>query len=106
MVRRLLPLCALLALFCVGCVPVTEPVGDVTTAEADNGLVGTWANKNQKDKGVLRIDAPEVKGNPKGLMRMAFLEDKKGEALWFFVATVGKEKYGNILADTDPTKKG
>lgn len=98
MVRNLFPLVAVLA---CGCVPVTEPVGDVANAEPDKALIGTWAAEG---KAVLKIDAPVVKGNPKGLMRWTFTESKNEEPIWFFVATVGKEKYGNMCLSTDDSK--
>lgn len=101
MFRRLLPLAAL---FAVGCVPVTEPVGDVTKAEPDKNLLGEWTDpKNDKD--ALKIElAPEVKGNPKGLMRIVSTEDKKKESVWFFVSAIGKQTYGNVCVDTERTK--
>jgi hypothetical protein len=101
MIRRSLLLFALAA---VGCVPVTEPVGDITKAEPDKNLVGTWGNPGGKDE--LKFDAPVVKGNPKGLMRWTFTESKNEEPIWFFVATVGKEKYGNMCLSTDDSPKG
>ncbi|MBM3981893.1 MAG: hypothetical protein FJ304_16800 [Planctomycetes bacterium] len=65
-------------------------------------LVGTW---NDSDgKAVLKIDAPVVKGNPKGLMRWTFTESKNEKSIWFFVATVGEEKYGNLCLSTDDSK--
>lgn len=108
MVRRVFPATALVALVAVGCVPVTEPVGDVTKAEIDTALVGLWKNEDGRD--VLKIDVPVVKGNPKGLMRWTGLADKKAnekeEPIWFFVSTVGKEKYGNMCMSsaTQPEK--
>ncbi len=104
MIRRLLPAVAVLALVAVGCVPVTEPVGDVTKAELDKDLIGIWTGSDGKD--ALKIDAPVVKGNPKGLMRWTFAASKNEEPIWFFVATVGKEKYGNMCLSTGEAQKG
>jgi hypothetical protein len=82
-----------------GCVPVTEPVGDIDKAEPDKNLVGTWVStKNKSD--VLRIETQEVKGVPKGLMTMTALgTDPEREPMWMFVSTVGKERFGNLCMD-------
>ena len=81
---------ALLALLSSGCVPVTEPVGDIDKAEPDKNLGGTWVStKNKSD--VLRIETQEVKGLPKGLMTMTALgTDPEREPMWMFVSAVGK----------------
>ena len=94
------------ALFSPGCVPVTEPVGDIDKAEPDESLVGSWAvdlkdKKDKKDKSVEITIPPKVKGNPKGLMLFNPGEidnkaDAKVQPTWFFVAKVGKEKYVNF----------
>jgi hypothetical protein len=106
MLRRLLPLTV--ALLSTGCVDVTEPVGDITKAEPNKKLLGEW-KPDDGEKVRLLIERPEVKGNPKGLMRLRALESKgKGksgdeEPLWFFTAGVGGHTYANLLV-TD--KKG
>src|SRR5205814_1625579 len=94
MVRRLLPVAALVAITSAGCVPVTEPVGDVEKAEPDKNLVGTW-----NGSGEIAIDVPEVKGNPKGLMR-AVSDGKVNDpenVLWFFTTKIGKHMYANVV---------
>ncbi len=107
MVRCLLPIGALVALFAVGCVPVTEPVGDIAKAEPDKNLVGTWVPAKDKTPEMNKIKievAPEVKGNPKGLMLMTFLGypfPKEGTQLFFFLTKIGKEQYGNLLIDAN-----
>jgi hypothetical protein len=98
--------CRLLILFAFallshGCIPVTEPVGDIDKAEIDKSLVGTWERQHPFIGGtdVAEIEiAPEVKGNPKGLMR---LRDPHHDQDWlyFLLTTVGKHKYGNVLFD-------
>ena len=87
----------------VGCVPVTNPVGDIDKAEPDKELLGTWQDEEEKQWRML-VDRPEVKGNPKGLMRLRCLQKgKKLEDLtardefWFFTATVGNHTYVNSL---------
>ena len=97
-----------------GCVPVTEPVGDPT--DPDKALVGTWVTADKvKNKAAfelteevkLKIEiAPEVKGNPKGLMLLTpvgypFPGGKETVQVYFFVATVGTERYGNLILDAD-----
>jgi hypothetical protein len=92
---------AALALLSPGCLMVTEPVGDIDKAEPDEALVGTWAREDKPDQAGVRIEIPpRVKGNPKGLMRMHILDNKPDGPIWFFVTTVGGEKYGNMCADT------
>lgn len=105
------PLVVLLAFAVLspGCVPVTEPVGDIDKAEPDKNLVGKWVSAAKpKEEPSLKIEAaPEVKGNPKGLMVMTptgypFPGGKEPEVqLYFFVSTVGKGQYGSILVDAD-----
>ena len=95
MVRRLLPLVALGALFGAGCVPVTDPVGDIDKAEPNKELLGTWDSSGGEE---WVVDRPEVKGNPKGLMRIRIVEgDKTKETMWVFTAVVGKRTYANLL---------
>ena len=93
-----------------GCVPVTEPVGDVDKAEPDKNLVGKWAvAKARGTPEILEIQSvtvsiPEVKGNPKGLMH-ASMNQKNGEhPIWFFTTTVGKHTYVNLIVG--PTGNG
>ena len=89
------------ALLSAGCVPVTEPVGDITKAKPDKELIGIWTAADESPKLTIKIDTVEVEGNPTGLMRMNLLESKANdEPVWFFVSTVGKEKYGNLCFDT------
>ena len=84
----------LLAILFTGCVAVTNPVGDIDKAEPDREIVGTWVStKNPSD--IVRFEVREVKGVPKGMMPMTAL----GDQYWFFVATVGKEKFGNLCMD-------
>lgn len=102
MLRRFLPVSALAALFCVGCVPVTDPVGDIDKAEPDKELLGTW-DASGSEQWV--IDVPDVKGNPKGLMRIRVVDgDKTKETMWFFTAVVGKRIYANLLIGGDGGK--
>ncbi len=75
-----------------GCVPVTEPVGDIDKAEPDKALVGEW-NDNRTDQVFCVIDVPEVKGNPKGLMRMKWV----GHSTWFYPTTIAKHTYANVI---------
>jgi hypothetical protein len=95
MSRRALVVFAL-AVLSPGCVPVTEPVGDIEKAEPDKNLVGIWVStKNTSD--VLRIETQEVRGVPKGLMTMTALgTDPERDPMWFFVSAVGKERFGNL----------
>lgn len=86
------------AVLAAGCVPVTEPVGDIEKAEPDETLLGAWKWGDGGEKSTVRVDAPAVKGNPKGLMR-ATPGDAGDKPLWFFVATVGKGTYGNVVLD-------
>jgi hypothetical protein len=93
MSRWLLGLLALTVLSS-GCVPVTGPVGDITKAEPDKNLLGDWNGKTS-----LTITVPEIKGNPKGLMRVVSREGEQGEpsTLWFYTTTIGKHSYANII---------
>jgi hypothetical protein len=113
MLRRLLPFAAA-ALLSAGCVDVTEPVGDISKAQPDKKLIGEWKDSTGE---TFTIDRPEVKGNPKGLMRLQSVEAdgkaKDEKPLWFFTAEVGKETYANLLvsekkfaADFDFAKEG
>jgi hypothetical protein len=97
MARRLFPLLAF-AILSPGCVPVTEPLSDITKAEPDKNLLGTW----EGDPTVV-IDAPQVKDNPKGLMRSSSRpKTGEGEPFWFFTTTIGKHSYASIIVE--PTK--
>jgi hypothetical protein len=100
MLRPTLVLAAF-ALLTPGCIPVTEPVGDIDKAEPNDALLGNW----QEAKGESWVvDRPEVKGNPKGLMRLRAVEKGKKpenagdkDTLWFFTTTLGKHTYANVL---------
>jgi hypothetical protein len=102
--RSLLPLAAVP--FLVGCVPVTEPVGDVARAEPDKRLLGRWEQVD-KSNDVYEIDVPAVKGNPKGLMR-AVGNDKPDDltnTFWFHIVTIGKHAYATVyLHPTEDAK--
>ncbi len=97
---RYLPLFAA-ALLGGGCVPVTEPVGPVEKAEPDKALVGKWAVKKINGLAAsfavesIGITAPEVKGNPKGLMRGSMNDER--DPMWFYLTTVGKYTYANVI---------
>jgi hypothetical protein len=50
------------------------------------------------------VDRPEVRGNPKGLMRVRIvakgkkIEDARpNDTMWFFTSTIGKGTYANLL---------
>jgi len=95
---------ATLAALIAGCVPVTELVGDIEKAEPDKSLVGEWIDPGGTDV-KFTIDVPEVKGNPKGLMRAAGSDVAGGrEPCWFFVTKIGKHNYANIVVASDPPK--
>jgi hypothetical protein len=97
---RFFPLLFAFAVLSPGCVPVTEPVGDIDKAEPDKVLLGSWEFDNSR--GITRIKVempPEVKGNPKGLMLMYFPDFQSDTPVWFFVTTIGREKYGNLCWD-------
>lgn len=109
MARSLIAFGIVAALLSVGCVPVTEPVGDVEKAEPDKKLVGKWTTQKgdgiaeQFEVAALTIDAPEVKGNPKGLLRGVMkLKNGNESEMWFFLVAVGKHAYANILLGTTP----
>jgi|GEM_PF-4261624 len=99
MVRRLWLLAfVVLSAGCVlasGCVPVTEPVGDVTIVDPDQNLVGTWEGND-----TLTIAASTVNNNPKGLMK-AVTGNKSADypnTIWFFTTKLGDNKsYANII---------
>jgi len=102
---RLILVLGIIAVGGSGCVPVTEPVGDIEKAEPNKDLVGLWAaaKKPTSDTSRVKIDlAPEVKGNPKGLMQITFLGfplDPEGTQFFFFLTAIGKDQYGNLLLD-------
>src|SRR5262245_19695925 len=96
MLRRVLPIFALLGLLSAGCVPVSEPVGDISKAEPNAKLIGK-CKASEKEQFV--VYQPKVKGNPKGLMRAtAHPKDKPepNDSLWFFTTTVAKHTYANM----------
>lgn len=83
-----------------GCVPVTEPLTDLAKSEPDKALLGKWQPKRDKEMTTVVVDIPNVKGNPKGLMRATFSGGKEPpEEQWFFVANVGKHDYIQLLVD-------
>ena len=87
-----------------GCVPVTEPLGDVSKAEPDKRLVGTW----KKDDGsIYEIDMPAVADNPKGLMRSVGegKPDDLSNTFWFHLTTIGKHTYATIYLNPSETGK-
>jgi hypothetical protein len=94
MSRRTLFLFAAVSLL-AGCVPVTEPLGDVEKAEPDRRLVGRWEQVGSPTD-VYEIDAPAVKGNPKGLLRAAH---KGADSFWFHTTAVGRHTYATIYLD-------
>jgi hypothetical protein len=110
MSHRILTLFALV-IFSPGCIPVTEPVGDIDKAEPDKALLGTWvlAEKQTPEMNKVKIElAPKVKGNPKGLMLMTFLGypfPKEGTQFFFYLTTIGKEQYGNLLLDINDLRR-
>ena len=102
MARSLITFCIAAALLSAGCIPVSEPVGDIDKAEPNKELLGEWIFEETGDTWV--IDRLEVKGNPKGLMRIRVIEKGKKlenvgqrETLWFFSTTLGKHTYVNLL---------
>lgn len=104
MSRAIAPFVAL-SLISTGCVPVTNPVGDIDKAEPDQELVGTWVStKNPSD--VVRFEVRPVKGVPKGMMPLTVLgTDPERDPYWCFVSVVGKEKFGNLCMDHGGGKK-
>jgi hypothetical protein len=114
MARSLTAFGIVAAVLSVGCVPVTEQAGDVEKAEPDKELVGAWSTQKSKSTGiaalikvgVLTIDAPEVKGNPKGLMRGVMKSDDDTESeVWFFCTTVEKHTYASLIMDAGKGKE-
>ncbi len=109
MFRRSLAPVAFAVLASVGCVPVTEPVGDIDKAERDKALVGTWTVTKSKGLAAmlniesLTVDAPDVKGNPKGLMLAG--TNGSDPDLGFFTATVGKHTYATVFVGTGDNEK-
>jgi hypothetical protein len=100
MARSLILFGIVAALLSAGCVPVTEPVGDIDKAEPNKELLGEWKHEND----LWIIDRPDVKGNPKGVMRIRIVPNGKKveaaterETFWFFTATVGKHTYANLM---------
>ena len=100
MARSLVPFVLVAALLSAGCIPVGEPVGDIDKAEPNKELLGEWNSLI----GVWVVDRPEVKGNPKGLIRLRVVE--RGRKLedvpesytfWLFTATAGKHTCANFL---------
>lgn len=89
-----------------GCVPVTEPVGDIAKAEPDKALIGTWDRVNPGGSDFV-IDVPDVKGNPKGLMRAVDPDaaEKNTDAIWFYTTTIGKHSYASMLLLKDGQQK-
>ncbi len=84
------------AVLAPGCVPVAEPVGDIGTAVPNKELLGTWQSTDTEQ---WVVDRPDVKGNPKGLMRVRVVTngDTDKEVMWCFTTTVGKRTYANLL---------
>ena len=94
-----------------GCVPVTEPVGSIEKAEPNKDLIGTWRDE-EKEPALWIVDRPDVKGNPKGLMRLRLLEKGKSiedlqpkDAVWFFTTSVSRNTYANALVLSNKPKK-
>jgi hypothetical protein len=102
MSRLMLSVLFAFAVLSPGCVPVTEPVGDAEKAEPDKNLVGKWTvTKSRGTAEVLEVksltvSAPEVKGNPKGLMKVVMAHKDREAPMWFFTSTVGKNTYVNL----------
>jgi hypothetical protein len=103
MSRRVFLAVLAFAVLSPGCVPVAEPVGDIDKAEPDKNLVGQWSvtkGRGTADKlqiKSLTASAPEVKGNPKGLMRGSMKTSGEETPMWFFTSTVGKHTYVNVI---------
>jgi hypothetical protein len=100
-----------LAVSSAGCVPVTDPVGDINKAEPNQALIGSWRDNEQAPR-LWVVDHPEVKGNPKGLVRLRVLERgqkledvKSKDSLWFFTANAGEHTYANLLVLANTPKK-
>jgi hypothetical protein len=97
------PLVLIVALL-PGCLPVNEPLSDPDKAEPDKRLVGKWQGGKWWgcDIGDCEIDFPDVKGNPKGLMRAV---KHKGEIVdeatyWFFTTKIDKNTYATICFES------
>ena len=87
-----------------GCVLSEHPLSDMTKAEPDDRLLGTWESTEKPAAEPLVIDVPAVKGNPKGLMRATHPGRPDKNGVWFFVTKVGKQSYANVMFDK--TEKG
>ena len=96
-----------LTAFLTGCIPVTEPLSDVSRAESDAQLFGAWAWKHEVIGKVRRIviDAPLIEGNPKGLIRVRNLDDLHAEPTWMFPTLIGKAAYLSIIDSTSNGEK-
>jgi hypothetical protein len=96
-----------------GCIPVTEPLGEIDKSEPDKALVGEWSTLNRRGAAdflrvkSLTVDIPEVKGNPKGLMRgfMAQADKKVDTEVWFFTTAIGKHTYATILVGSTASQE-
>jgi hypothetical protein len=88
--------------FLASCVPVTEPLSDASTSEAEMRLVGKWHSEAFVS---MTIDVPAVKGNPKGIMRAVLITEN---VFWFYTTKIGKETYANTcdLGDSQVVKEG
>ena len=98
----LVPLVLIVALV-PGCIPVTEPLSDPNKAEPDKGLIGTWHGRSLLgDFGDCVIDSPDVKGNPKGLMRAVWHKEKANDltTFWFFSTKIDKNTYATICLES------
>jgi hypothetical protein len=79
-----------------GCVSVTEPLSDPDKAQPDKRLLGQWQRGDESQR--CAIDAPAVKGHPKGLLRAVYngKSDDPQNAFWFFTTPLGKYTYATI----------
>src|SRR5262245_15300811 len=100
------------AALCAGCVPVNEPVGDIDKAEPNKDFIGAWKTDEAHSQ-LWFVDRPEVKGNPKGLMRVRIVDAGKkaedagrGESMWIFSSKIGDQTYVNALLQNPATKDG
>jgi hypothetical protein len=100
MARSLIAFGIVAALLSAGCVPVTNPVGDINKAEPNKELLGEWNHHDER----WVIDRPDVRGNPKGVMRVRVVAQGKkigdvkvSDAMWFFTATAGKHTCANLM---------
>jgi hypothetical protein len=92
------------ALLFTGCVPVTTPLSDPTKSEPDKELIGKWKLIKSTGTGMspmFTIDAPVVKGNPKGLMR----HSENDRSLWFVITKIGKHNYATIFIGANRAKE-